>query len=159
MYCSSCGGTVARGVSYCKHCGAKLNWEKGDSVSVTKSPELFPDSLIWAIVSVFVVGLGCIIGLMSVMKKELGFGNGIIITITLLSFLLLFMVEGMFTWLLWRRKKSEAKDTGDAERLKEQTTKELDARPQARTLPEPVPSVTEHTTRTFEPIYSERKVE
>jgi hypothetical protein len=41
---------------------------------------------------------------------------------------------------------------------KEAATKELDAA-QARALPEPVPSVTEHTTRSFEPIYSKRKAE
>jgi hypothetical protein len=40
--------------------------------------------------------------------------------------------------------------------MNEQVTKELDAA-QPRALPEPVPSVTEHTTRTFEPLYSERK--
>ena len=39
--------------------------------------------------------------------------------------------------------------------LKGQATRELDAA-QARVLPEPVPSVTEHTTRAFEPIYNER---
>nr|AIA12115.1 zinc-ribbon domain protein [uncultured bacterium] len=157
MYCSSCGGVVARGVSFCKHCGVKLNGEKGESV-VAKSPELFPDSLIWAIVSVFVVGLGCIIGLMSVMKKELGFNNGIIIAIALLSFLLLFMIEAVFVWLLWQRKR-EAKASDSFARAKEQTTKELDARSQARTLPQPVPSVTERTTRSFDPIYTERKAE
>jgi len=39
---------------------------------------------------------------------------------------------------------------------KDQTTNELDTA-QARLLPEAVPSVTEHTTRTFKPIYSERE--
>jgi hypothetical protein len=96
---------------------------------------------------------------MSVMKKELGFGNGIIIALTLLSFLLLFMVEGVFTWLILRRRGG-AKETSDGGRTLEQTTKELDAKPQgARALPEPVPSVTEHPTRTFEPVYHERKAE
>jgi hypothetical protein len=39
-----------------------------------------------------------------------------------------------------------------------QTTKELDAA-QVRVLPEPMPSVTEHTTRTFEPSFIERNKE
>jgi hypothetical protein len=34
---------------------------------------------------------------------------------------------------------------------------ERSAEAQARALPDPAPSVTEHTTRAFEPIYSERK--
>jgi predicted amidophosphoribosyltransferase len=147
MYCSSCGKVVAQGLSYCNHCGAKLGGAKGESV--TKSPELFPDSLIWAIVSIFVVGLGCIIGLMAVMKDLLNFNTGIILTITLLSFLLMFAVEGVFIWMLLSRRR-EAKGVGEA--------KELDAA-QARALPEPSSSITEHTTRKFEPIYSERKTD
>ena len=64
------------------------------------------------------------------------------------------VVEGVFIWQLLGRKRGneEAADTV----LKEQTTKEL-REAQARALPEPMPSVTEHTTRAFEPIYSERK--
>jgi hypothetical protein len=40
-------------------------------------------------------------------------------------------------------------------RLKGPATKELDAA-HARAMPEHVPSVTEHTTRAFDPIYTER---
>ena len=156
MYCSSCGGVVAQGVSFCKHCGAKLSWEKGEGVA--KAEESFPDSLIWAIVSVFVVGLGCIIGLMAVMKEELNFDNSIIIVITLLSFFLLFMIEGMFIWMLWRRMSGAWRKRKSEEPLVEPTTRELN--PVAtHALPEPVPSVTESTTRTFEPVYRERKSE
>lgn len=156
MYCSSCGGAVTQGASFCKHCGAKLSGEKGESAM--KAEESFPDSLIWAIVSVFVVGLGCIIGLMSVMKKELGFDNSIIIVISLLSFFLLFMIEGMFTWMLWRRMSGARRKRKSEEPLVGQTTRELNPAA-ARALPEPVPSVTENTTRTFEPLYTERKAE
>jgi methyl coenzyme M reductase gamma subunit len=65
------------------------------------------------------------------------------------------LVEGVFIWQLLRRKRG-AEETGDTALSKEQATKELDAA-QPRVLPEPVPSVTEHTTRAFEPIYRERK--
>lgn len=155
MYCSSCATVVAQGSSYCKNCGAKLSGTKGESVA--KPTELFPDSLIWAIVAVFVVGLGCIIGLMAVMKEELNMNDGMIAAVVLMSFVLLFMIEAVFIWLLVNRKRA-AKEVSNIERPKEQTTKELDPS-KARALPEPVPSVTEHTTRTFEPIYSERKAE
>jgi len=46
--------------------------------------------------------------------------------------------------------------TGDAKQIKEKTTREL-VEAQVRMLQEPVPSVTEHTTRAFDSIYSERK--
>jgi hypothetical protein len=59
------------------------------------------------------------------------------------------LVESVFTWQLLSRKRG-AEETGDT------ATKELYAA-QARVLPEPVPSVTEHTTRAFEPIYTDRK--
>jgi predicted amidophosphoribosyltransferase len=155
MYCSSCGAAVAKGLSYCNRCGAKLSGAKGDDASKA-SGELFPDSLVWAIVSVFIVGFGLTMGLMTMMKNLLDFSQGVIIAFTALSFLLTIAVESMLIWLLLSRRRS-VKDMSDAaERLEEQTTKELDAA-QARALPEPTPSVTEHTTRTFEPIYSERK--
>jgi uncharacterized protein YneF (UPF0154 family) len=134
----------------------------GAKGGVTKPAELFPESLVWAIVSVFIVGLGCIIGLMAMMK-DYGFNQLLIIAFTLLIFLLMLAVEGVFISLLFSRK-SGAKEMSDTEPLKEQATKELGAAKelgtaQARVLPEPVPSVTEHTTRAFDPIYSKRKAE
>lgn len=155
MYCSSCGGTVARGISYCNTCGAKLNKAKDESIA--KPVETFPESLIWAIVAVFTVGLGVTVGLMAMMKELLNFSQGLIIAFTTLSFLLTFVVVGVLTWMLLQRRR-EAKEAGDTAQTNEQTTKELDTA-QVRSLPEPVPSVTEHITRTFEPIYSERKSE
>lgn len=153
MYCSSCGVAVARGLSYCNHCGARLGGAEG--VGVNKPSELFSESLVWAIVTVFIVGLGCIIGLMAVMKNVLDFKAGLIIFFTSLSFLLTFAVEGVLVWLLLSRRGA-AKEARDTARPDEQATKELEAA-QARVLPEPVPSVTEHATRAFEPSYGERK--
>ena len=153
MYCSSCGGAVARGLGYCNHCGANLNGPKGD---FGKPAELFPDSLIWAIVTVFIVGLGGTIGLMAVMKDVFGSANlGLIIAFSLVFLLMMLAVEAVLIGLLFRRKGG-AKETSDPLNPKDQTTNELDV-PQAQALPEPLPSVTEHTTRAFEPIYSERK--
>jgi hypothetical protein len=49
--------------------------------------------LVGAALSIPVIGLGIIIGLMVVMKKELGFGDDMIFVVTFLTFLLLFMAE------------------------------------------------------------------
>jgi hypothetical protein len=79
---------------------------------------------------------------------------GQILAFTTLSFLILLLVQGVFIWQLLSRKRG-AGETGDTALSKEQPTKELEAA-QARVLTEGMPSVTEHTTRSFEPIYRER---
>lgn len=103
------------------------------------------------------MGLGCLIGLMAVMK-DYGFDKGVIIGVTLLIFLLMLAVEGVFIRLLTRDMRG-AKEMSDTRRLKGKATQELGVAAQARALREPVPGVTEHTTRTFEPIYVDRKAE
>lgn len=149
MYCSSCGAAVARGLTYCNHCGAKVTREGDKAV---KSSEVKPESLVWAMVAVLVFGFVAIMFLMMAMKM-VGLNEGPILAFTILSFLIMLVVEGVIISQLLGRKREE---TADSVLSKEQATKEL-YEAQARVLPEPVPSVTEHTTRTFEPIYSERK--
>ena len=152
MYCSSCGVVVAQGLSYCNYCGAKLSGVKGDSV--IKSPEVRPESLVWGMVAVLVFGFVAIVFLIMAMKM-VGLDVGPILAFTGLSFLIVLLVEAVFTLQLLRRKRGGG-ETGDTALSKKQATKELDAA-QSRVLPEPVPSVTEHTTRAFEPIYRERE--
>jgi len=149
MYCSACGVAAPQGLSYCNHCGAKLNAERGEG----KSSELRPEFLVSAMVGAFVLSLFGLSLLMLVMKSVLT--EPFVIAITMLSFTLLFFLEGVLLWLLLRRTRI-GKAGRDAGAPSEQTTKELDAA-RARALPEGVPSVTEHTTRAFEPIYTERK--
>jgi len=152
MYCSSCGVVVAQGLSYCNYCGAKLSGVKGDSI--IKSPEVKPESLVWAMVAVLVFGFVAIVFLMMAMKM-VGLNVGQILAFMILSFLIMLLLEGVFIWQLLRSKRGGEK-SGDTVLLKGQSTNELDAA-HARVLPEPMPSVTEHTTRAFEPIYRERK--
>ena len=152
MYCSSCGVAVAQGLSYCNYCGAKLNGVKGDNV--IKSSEVKPEMLVAAMVFVFVFGLVAITVLMGTMKAVLDLHVGQILAFTLLSFLIMLFIEGVCLRLLLSRKRG-TEEAGDTVLLKGQATKELDAA-QARGLPEPVPSVTEHTTRAFDPVYNER---
>jgi hypothetical protein len=152
MYCSSCGVAVTPGLIYCNYCGEKLSGAK--SASIIKSPEVRPETLVGARVFAFVFGLGAITVLMGVMKAVLHLEVGLILAFTLLSFLIMLSLEGVFIRLLLRRQRG-AEEAGDTVRLKGQATREL-AAAQARVLPEPMPSVTEHTTRAFDPIYTER---
>lgn len=150
MYCSSCGVAATQGLSYCNYCGAKLS--TGDSGD--KPPDIRPGGLVTMMVATFVMGLAVITIFMGVMKAVLHFEYGPLIAFMLLSFLMMFMLEGIFVFLLFRRKHSndEPRNTFQNNRA---STKELEA--QSRQPMEPISSVTEHTTRAFDPIYSERK--
>ena len=151
MYCSTCGVAVTQGLSYCNYCGATLSGAKGDKV--TKSPDVKPELLVSAMAGVFILGLVAITMLIGVMKTVLGLNAGQILAFTMLSFLIMLLIEGVCLRLLFRRKRV-TEETSDTALVKGQATKELDAA-QARALPEPA-SVTEHTTRAFEPIHVER---
>ncbi len=152
MYCSTCGVSVARGLSYCNYCGAKLTGEKGDNA--IKSSEVKPESLAWGMVAVLVFGFVAIVLLMMAMKM-VGLNVGQILAFTILSFLMMLLVEGVFIWKLLRRKGSP-EETSVTALSKEQATIGVHVA-EARELPEAMPSVTEHTTRAFEPSYIERK--
>lgn len=148
MYCSTCGVAVAQGLSYCNHCGSKLN--RGEAVA--KSSEIRPSLLVNAMVVTFIFGLVAITVLMGVMKT-LGVPIERVLIFTLLPFLLMLVLEGVFMRLLLRRNRGT--EESDKVLSKQQGTNELDAA-QTRVLPEGMPSVTEHTTRAFDPIYTDR---
>lgn len=151
MYCSSCGTSVAHSLSYCIRCGSKLSKEEGS----TNPAEPIPDSLVWAMVVVFIAGLGATIGLMAVMKRVLDFEQGLILAISLLSFFLISTIEGVFIWLLFSRRRS-TKDLDEISRFKEQQMKAL-GEPQMTNPPVPPLSVSDNTTQSFDPVYSEPK--
>lgn len=148
MYCSSCSKAVNQNLKYCNHCGAMV----GGSVE-RESSRLSESSfnlLLGGILGIPIAGLGIIIGLMSVMKKEMGFNNELIIAFTLLSFVLLLAAEGTFIWMLVHRARA-FRETGGGANFNEGVIKSLHTAP-VRELSEPQSSVTENTTRSFEPL-------
>ena len=108
--------------------------------------------LVAAMVFSLVGGLGMIIGLLKVLKSVFNEPDnlGLIIFFTLISFLLLLAVEGVFIWKLLSRKKG-VKEAGDTGRLEGQAAIES-GESKARLLAEPALSVTEHTTRALESV-------
>ena len=147
MYCSTCGSALPANLSFCNRCGAKTNAEKSEDLS---NPSPYPESLIWAMVSVFVAGMGVTIGLMAVMKNIAGFSRGIMLVMTFLSFFMMFVIEAVFISMFMRGRK--ALELDDHRRTKNNATREL-IEAQPLTLQEPVASVTEQETRAFEPVY------
>jgi len=150
MFCSTCGVSVAQGLSYCNYCGAKVG-EKSDRAN--KSSEVRPEFLVSAMIGLFILGVFVITILMGMMKSVLDLPVKHVLGFALLPFLLMLLIEGVCLRLLLRRKRdSEASGA----QFNEQTTKELN-RAEERLLTEPGPSVTDHTTRTLEPVYNERQ--
>lgn len=151
MYCSTCGVAVTQGLSYCNYCGAKVSGAQGDDL--IPSSEVKPELLVCAMTGLFIFGLLAITVLIGVVKTTLDLSVEGVLAVALLPFLLLLLIEGILIRLLLRRKRgAEAVDTGA---LRGPATKELEAA-QGRALPQPVASVTEHTTRAFAPLYDER---
>jgi hypothetical protein len=149
MYCSSCGVAVTQNLSYCSYCGAKLNRSEG----VDAASEVKPDLLLVAMVATFVFGTLAISVLIGVMKQVLDLPMAHVLGFMTFGFLLMLVLEGIFIRLLLRRRKHVDETRALSN---EQVTNELDAA-RERLLSQPATSVTEHTTRAFEPIYSERK--
>jgi hypothetical protein len=149
VYCPSCGVAVAQGLTYCNYCGGKLNRDSGD-----RPPDIRPGGLVTMMVATFVMGTFVITLLMGMLKAVLHFEYGPILAIALLSFLIMIGLESIFTVLLFRRTRHdyEPRETRQNNRA---NTKELEA--ESRLPIEPIPSVTEQTTRPFEPIYNKRK--
>jgi len=148
MFCSACGVAVNQGLTYCKNCGTKVQRE-----DERRPVEPKPENIIVMMVATFVMGL-CAIGALMVVLKAIQFEFGPLMAITMLGFLIMIALEGVFIRLLFRgRQRDEVKDT----KLMgaQPTTKQLEA--QSQFPLQPVESVTEHTTRTFDPVLSERK--
>ena len=154
MYCPSCGTVSTPGLSYCNRCGTNLSVSKDQAV--VKPSESLVNSLMDSTFWVTVFGLAVIVG-GAVAMKALELREVFIIAYMILSTLAFLGIYGMHVWQFIRLTRSAQKSSGITE-VKGPDTKEL-APAQARMLSEPMASVTEHTTRTFEPIYSERKAE
>jgi hypothetical protein len=144
---------VNAGLSYCNRCGAELG---AKDRSANKLSELPPGLLVCAIVVVTTVGLGAIIGLLALLKQSPEFA-GVIMAFSMLSVLIVLATEILFIWLLLR-SKTNAKGAADLSQLRGPALRELD-QGQTHMLPQPTVSVTEHTTRTLEPIQSQQKSE
>ena len=152
MYCSTCGVAVSDSLSYCNHCGARIVVSNNDKVATSRDVQ--PGLLVSAMAGTFILGMFAITALLGVMKAVLGLQVGQILGFAALSFFIMIFLEGVYLFLLFRRNRG-AEERITTESLAQHTTKELDA-PQAHALQEPLSSVTDHTTRAFDPIYVNR---
>ena len=157
MYCPSCAAEVTQELSYCKRCGANLK-------SISTQASVPPTKLVgaaWAIsMAVALVtlgGFGMIFGLvMTLIIRGVNLSPGGMFWI---SFALLVILA--IDWLLVRQL-SRVLDLPQLSANATQTKKpELNEQPtqQIEAPREPVSSVTEHSTRTFEPAHRQRETQ
>ena len=143
MYCSTCATPLAPGLSYCNRCGVSLK-ERDDP----KSGAII-GYLTSAITVLGIGGLGLMLGGAIALKNGAQFPDDVIGIFMLMTFAIVCLVEIFLCRQLSKvisGNKERARFTSQSQPV---TTAELRG-PQARTLPEPMPSVTENTTRTLE---------
>jgi hypothetical protein len=151
MFCQTCGGAINPDLSYCNHCGARLG-SSGDREHIKLSEKSF-GLLVCALAVVPIAGLALIIGLIGLMKKEMGFENEMIFVFALMSFILLLASEGALFWLLMSHFKRPKKTADDLQtRNVELKAVEIKGLNEARQggIYDDVPLVTEHTTRSLD---------
>ena len=163
MYCPSCGTQLAQTLSYCNRCGANLSPLKDLTItSDAPTPETLPhqrnpNSLIWAIVATTIIILGMGLGAL-VLMRDGAIDQGLGRIFVMLCFLTLPVIEGLLIWQLLsssRRVRRLSAEVQEHASLPEQLSATT-----ARSLSEPaepISSVTEHTTRAFEPSYRGRE--
>jgi len=150
MFCSACGTPLTAGLSYCNRCGMNLNKDRSSD-----SEKSLAGILVTAVVLVGILGLGAIIGGSIALKVAAEFHDAAVVLFMCMSFLVVGTVEVMLV-----RQLSRVLDQGRQQKKLDQSTQPLfqpalmapsEARvSHLRSMPEPVTSVTENTTRTLE---------
>lgn len=150
MYCSACATPVAPGLSYCNRCGMSL---KTRSESRTGAIAAF----LTAITLIGIMGMGIMLGGALAMKREGNMGQETVELFMIFTFVIVVLTEFFLV-----RQLSKLSSAGD---------KKADIVPQPhvlpnvlpparpRTLAEPLPSVTENTTRTLDYSRNGQRVE
>ena len=150
MYCSTCGAEATLDVYYCKRCGNSLN----PQTAIQTTPvSLNGPSWAMAVTIIFVLGIifGAIVKMAEMGINAVALTWMVIVSLGSVVALVAMIFRQLSHMAIYRRQQLPLQS---APTLKPHATSELYAGRQSA-LPEPVPSVTEHTTRTFEHAYRE----
>lgn len=162
MYCSSCGHPVAEGLSYCKQCGVSLV----PSVTVREPAMLArrPSGGLGLLIAfAIIVTAGITLGglaMVLILVEELVRMSFPVKNITGLAIVSLLMIMGTAS-LIGRqvsRLISAYQPTGVPEPASKLVPHEPRTFTQIPSFREPAASITEHTTRTFEPSQKEPRI-
>ena len=154
MYCPSCGNEISVELKYCNRCGANLTLPMMAPPVAMAPVKITLPSIVLGLT--ILGGLGVIFGSATELARQ-GVHPFAIVWIVLFSSAALFgctaLMIRFFTKML---SMQQGVFTGQPSR---HATVTINERPAMHNLPpqrmEPVPSVTEHTTRTFTPVYRE----
>ena len=140
MYCASCGTQLVQGLSYCNRCGFDLR-ERNESNTAVIS------AFLTAITVLGAAGLAFLFGGALVLKKKAFLESDLIGIFMLFTFLLVGLIEFMLIKNLSKLIGSKESKTRS---LPPPVTSELRLPQHSSLGGEPIPSVTENTTRTLE---------
>lgn len=139
MYCTSCGAQLTPGVSFCNRCGANLR-ERNDSNTTVIS------AFITAITILGAAGLFAMLFGAVILRRKANLNPELIGVFMTFAFLLVSLIEFM---LIRNLSKLLSHKEIQPRSFSPPTTNDLRL-PQHSSIGEPVPSVTENTTRTLE---------
>lgn len=154
MYCPNCGDQTTQGLKYCKRCGAGLS-----SSTATIEPQ--PSTSKATGVMLFLVALVSIAGFIALFStvynlgERPGFDARALIAITAFGGATVMGVIGLLVWLLLRLttgyQPAAHHDKAERPLVRDYAPQQLPAPPIS------MPSVTENTTRNFDPaVYTEK---
>lgn len=148
MYCPSCGTEVTMSLNYCNRCGANLSPSANLPEQIARPVSLTGPTV--AVALMVVIGLGIVFA-GAVELSTRGIHPAVLTWIVLGS---LGMIMGIAALLI--RQWSNLAGLAKTQPAPRKQAKESTLPPAPSQLPpmrtEPAASVTEHTTRTFEPV-------
>lgn len=151
MYCQSCGIAIAQSMRYCNRCGALVltSQESADLKKSEKRLDNYLDGLFW----ITVFGVALTAGGMVVLKK-LEFSGGFIAAFMIISATAFLINFALNLWIILRLARNPRAGEAGSQFSNPQTN-ELE-QPVVPPLLQSAPSVTENTTRSFEPVFQKR---
>lgn len=148
MYCHACGIALTQPTKYCNRCGVQLlPTEEGlkAQAALEKRLDSYLDGVFW--VSVF--GLGFIVG-GAVLLKKVGFSDVVILTYAVLSSTVFLINLALNLWNSVRLLRGAKERNALIQQAAPETAGLNRGRPEM--FLKPAGSVTENTTRSFEPV-------
>jgi hypothetical protein len=145
MYCPNCGTKNNQGLHYCTQCGANLN-----PIQTSSVPAWLTIAFLVLIGIITLAGLGLPIIALAELSKH-GFPPDMLKDIAAGGLAVTVAIDAMIIWLFLHLIKIPKPPKQKAVRQQRYVTSDQ-VQHQIPSAPESIPSATEHTTRSLEPV-------